>query len=164
MNENTALTHTRTHGHTSDHSRRLIIFTRYPVPGSTKTRLIPALGPEGAAELQREMTEHTVESVSSLLDNGIQIQILFEGGDALSISNWLGDKIPIIPQGEGDLGDRMRRAFARSFDAGVERVVIIGTDCPSLGADDVTEAFDLLEDNTLALGPATDGGRGTRRG
>jgi rSAM/selenodomain-associated transferase 2/rSAM/selenodomain-associated transferase 1 len=137
---------------------RLIIFTRYPLPGTTKTRLIPTLGPDGAAELQREMTEHTVESVRSLGGQGVQIKILFEGGDAEAMSNWLGDEIPIVPQGEGGLGDRMRRAFNRSFDAGMERAVIIGTDCPSLRADDVAEAFDLLEDNTLALGPATDGG------
>jgi glycosyltransferase A (GT-A) superfamily protein (DUF2064 family) len=44
----------------SDGPERLIVFTRYPEPGTTQTRLIPVLGPEGAAELQRRMTHQTV--------------------------------------------------------------------------------------------------------
>ncbi|MEJ2168327.1 MAG: hypothetical protein P8X90_22650 [Desulfobacterales bacterium] len=49
----------------TEHRReRLIIFSRYPEPGTTKTRLIPALGAEGAADLQRRMTEHIVAELS----------------------------------------------------------------------------------------------------
>ena len=44
----------------------LIIFSRYPEPGKTKTRMIPALGAEGAAELQKKMTEHTVKTAIAL--------------------------------------------------------------------------------------------------
>ena len=139
-------------------TRRLIIFTRYPVPGRTKTRLIPALGPEGAADLQRQMTEHTLSVVGPLISEGIQLQVRYEGGEESDMKKWLGEVLSFVPQGEGDLGDRMRRAFGDSFNEGFEKAVIVGTDCPSLGADDVAEALDLLEENTLVLGPAVDGG------
>ena len=139
-------------------TRRLIIFTRYPVPGRTKTRLIPALGPEGAADLQRQMTEHTLSVVGPLISEGIQLQVRYEGGEESDMKKWLGEVLSFVPQGEGDLGDCMRRAFGDSFKEGFEKAVIVGTDCPSLGADDVAEALDLLEENTLVLGPAVDGG------
>ncbi|MCJ7501285.1 TIGR04282 family arsenosugar biosynthesis glycosyltransferase, partial [bacterium] len=136
----------------------LIVFTRYPTPGLTKTRLIPALGPEGAADLQRQMTEHTLSVVGPLISEGIQLQVRYEGGEESDMKKWLGEVLSFVPQGEGDLGDCMRRAFGDSFKEGFEKAVIVGTDCPSLGADDVAEALDLLEENTLVLGPAVDGG------
>jgi rSAM/selenodomain-associated transferase 2/rSAM/selenodomain-associated transferase 1 len=138
--------------------KRLIIYTRYPIPGLTKTRLIPALGEEGAADLQRQMTEHTMETVRPLTGEQVELQVRFEGGDPGSTVQWLGEDLLFTSQGEGDLGERMRRAFTESFQEGLEKVVIIGTDCPSLGAEDVEEAFDLLMDNALVLGPASDGG------
>jgi len=136
----------------------LIIFTRYPIPGLTKTRLIPALGAEGASDLQRQMTERTVASTLAMADTGVRIQIRFEGSDRRQMAAWLGEDHVYEPQGEGDLGERMKRAFTDVFREGVERAVVIGTDCPSLGSKDIFEAFDLLENNTLVLGPATDGG------
>ena len=139
-------------------ARRLIVFTRYPIPGSTKTRLIPALGAEGAADLQRQMTEHTLESVRPLAEEGIGVRVLFDGGEAGEMTQWLGEELDLAPQGEGDLGDRMNNAFTGSFQEGFEKVVVIGTDCPSLDSESVMEAFDLLNENTLVLGPATDGG------
>jgi len=139
-------------------TRRLILFTRYPVPGSTKTRLIPALGPEGAADLQRQMTEHTMKTGRSVAGEQVELQVRFEGADPGSMVQWLGEDLLYAPQGEGDLGERMRRAFNSSFGEGFEKVLVAGTDCPSMGPGDVLEAFDLLENNPLVLGPATDGG------
>jgi len=137
---------------------RLIIFTRYPVPGRTKTRLIPALGAEGAADLQRQMTEHTLESVRPLAEGDVELEVRFADSEQASITEWLGDDLLYTSQGEGDLGDRMRRAFTSSFNEKVEKAVVIGTDCPSLDSKSVLEALYLLEENTLVLGPATDGG------
>jgi rSAM/selenodomain-associated transferase 2/rSAM/selenodomain-associated transferase 1 len=136
----------------------LIIFTRYPTPGTTKTRLIPALGPEGAAELQRKMTEHTLASLSPLQEAGVEIEVRYEGGDEVAMTEWLGDDLLFTPQGAGDLGQRMERAFREAFTAGVHKTVIVGSDCPGLDAPDVREALALLDDNPVVLGPATDGG------
>ena len=60
----------------------LIVFTRYPEPGKTKTRLIPLLGAEGAADLQRKMTEHTLLQVKRLSTRSeLSVDIRYEGGD-----------------------------------------------------------------------------------
>jgi len=158
MNEDNPHAHMRTHPNTGGPLRLLIVFTRYPTPGSTKTRLIPALGEEGAADVQRQMTEHIMETVRPLTGEQVELRVRFEGGDPGSMVQWLGEDLLYTSQGEGDLGERMRRAFTESFQERLERVVIIGTDCPSLGAEDIEEAFDLLTENALVLGPASDGG------
>ena len=140
---------------------RLIIFTRYPQPGKTKTRLIPALGADAAAGLQRQMTEHTLEQVESLtLTMPVAVEIWFANREDEShlMQDWLGSRWQYNPQGAGDLGDRMAQAFASAFATGAATAVTIGTDCPGLNAALMAEAFQALQDHDLVLGTATDGG------
>lgn len=136
-------------------TERLILFSRYPEPGKTKTRLIPCLGAEGAAGLQRQMTEHALSRVLALArDRQLEVEVRFEGGSEAVMAAWLGPGIKFRPQGEGDLGARMERAFAGAFQTGVDRAVIIGTDCPGITSSIIRTAFDLLERFDLVLGPA----------
>jgi len=137
----------------------LIIFTRYPEPGRTKTRLIPALGPEGAAQVQRQMTEHTLRQVRGLQQRrSIQVTWQFSGGDRPAMATWLGPEWDYQPQAVGDLGDRLIAAMEAAFQAGAARLVIIGIDCPGLNTDRLEQAFMALEQADGVLGPATDGG------
>jgi len=143
----------------------LIVFTRYPEVGKTKTRLIPALGAEGAAALQRQMTEFTLKQVESLvqrqqdsLNPPLSVEIRFAGGDRTLMQDWLGSRWSYQPQALGDLGERMRQAFQSAFEAGSKRVVTIGIDCPELDAATLAQAFQALQKHDLVLGPATDGG------
>jgi rSAM/selenodomain-associated transferase 2/rSAM/selenodomain-associated transferase 1 len=138
---------------------RLIIFARYPEPGKTKTRLIPALGPKGAADLHRRMSEHTMAWARRLKDtSGLSLEVRYVGGDEHQIKQWLGLDIPCFHQGDGNLGGRMGRAFQETFQAGMNRVIIVGTDCPHLTDDLVQGAFKVLNHDDLVLGPAKDGG------
>ena len=138
---------------------RVIIFTRYPEPGKTKTRLIPALGPEGAARIQRRMTERVVQMLRSLVPlRPVGMEIHFEGGGAALMAQWLGRDLLFCEQIPADLGTRLQGAFARGFGQGVRRVVIIGSDCPDLDQNIVNMALDGLKDVDLVLGPAYDGG------
>jgi rSAM/selenodomain-associated transferase 1 len=140
-------------------SECLIIFTRYPQPGKTKTRMIPLLGPEGAANLQRQMTESTINQVKKLKINySLSVEVYFAGGDLQLMESWLGYDINYRPQSEGDLGMRMASAFADSFATGMTEVIIIGTDCPDLNTEIIVKGFQLLKQNDLVLGPAQDGG------
>jgi hypothetical protein len=140
-------------------TEHLIIFTRYPVPGKTKRRLIPALGPEGAAHLQREMTLHTLAWAKELIGRpGGCVEVRFAGGDESLMRECFGSEFPYRPQGDGDLGRRMGRAFCDAFRSGAARTVIVGSDCPQLCAEMVRTAFDRLAEHDLVLGPATDGG------
>jgi hypothetical protein len=139
--------------------QRLIIFTRYPEPGKTKTRLIPVLGSVGAANLQRQMTEHTILQVKQLQKAiDISVEIWFSDGDLQLMQKWLGSDLVYQPQGEGDLGLRMARSLLQAFQSGAEKAIIIGTDCPGLNPEILATAFDKLRTFDLVLGPALDGG------
>ncbi|MEI3648938.1 MAG: TIGR04282 family arsenosugar biosynthesis glycosyltransferase [Dolichospermum lemmermannii FEM_B0920] len=139
--------------------QHLIIFTRYPEPGKTKTRLIPALGDVGAANLQKQMTEDTISQVKELQKmSKTSVEIRFTGGDLQVMLNWLGNDLLYQFQGEGDLGKRMERSLINAFNQEAERVIIIGTDCPDLNSQILTTAFEQLEVFNLVLGPALDGG------
>lgn len=138
---------------------RLVIFTRYPVAGETKTRLVPTLGPSGAAELQREMTEHVLaEATGYAVSRRTSVEVRFAGGDVGRMARWLGWRTICRPQGDGDLGERIARAFGDTFRRGARSVVVVGADCPELDAARMGEAFDALARADLVLGPAADGG------
>lgn len=142
----------------------LIIFTRYPQPGKAKTRLIPALGAEGAAALQRQMTQHTLAQVEALRAIApVSVEIWYADGadeqqQAQQLESWLGQQWVYRPQLGDDLGERLIYATQAAFEAGMQQVVTIGTDCPDLNAAQLQQAFQLLDQHDLVLGPATDGG------
>jgi rSAM/selenodomain-associated transferase 1 len=139
--------------------QHLIIFTRYPEPGKTKTRLIPALGSEGAAHLQRQMTEYTVFQAQELQKlTPLTFEVRFAGGNLQLMQDWLGFALNYQSQGEGDLGERMTRSLFDAFQRSAEQVIIIGTDCPGVNSQLLATAFEQLHSFDLVVGPAIDGG------
>lgn len=137
----------------------LIIFTRYPEPGKTKTRLIPVLGEDGAATLQRQMTEQKLAEVNKLQAfYSLSVEVYFTGGNEQLMQEWLGSNLVYRRQSEGDIGCRMASALQSSFEAGMDNVVLIGIDCPDLNAQIMAQAFQALRQHDLVLGPAADGG------
>ena len=140
-----------------DARERLAVFARFPEAGRAKTRLIPALGPEGAARLHEDMVRQTLRTADDLQKAGpLSVEVWFAGGDADRFARLFGSR-SYRPQAEGDLGDRMSSAF-RDMLAEASRAIIVGTDCPALDATILAEAFDALRTRDLVLGPATDGG------
>lgn len=143
----------------SANSDRLILFTRYPVAGEVKTRLIPALGPGGSCELHRKMTEHTVQQIRIFSAACPEVfEVRYQGGNEALMKQWLGSDLFFASQGNGDLGLRLERAFQETFQSGAKRVVTVGSDCPGLTPEILRQAFDGLVDHDLVLGPARDGG------
>jgi len=137
----------------------LIIYSRYPEAGKTKTRMIPALGAAGAAELQRQMSEHTLNTARQLQEKRkINLEVHFAGGNEQLMSAWLGEDLDYIAQVDGDLGDKMNSSFSRAFNTSSQRVVTIGIDCPDINVNILDRAFNLLEKQDLVLGVASDGG------
>lgn len=128
---------------------RLVIFTRYPEPGRAKTRLIPALGAEGAAVLHRRLTERTIAAARA---SRLAIEVRTTGASIAAFSAWLGDDISFVDQGEGDLGERLNRAASPS------PVLFIGSDLPDLTAGHLVDAAARLASNRVVVGPAEDGG------
>jgi uncharacterized protein len=137
----------------------LIIFTRYPEPGKVKTRLIPALGADGAMALHQRMAAHTLAQARAFrAQQPCQIEVWFVGGNTALMQAWLGEDVTFQPQPEGDLGDRMRLAFQAAFRKGYTAVTLVGTDCPELSALLIQQSFEALQHQALTLGPAADGG------
>ena len=139
--------------------QRAIVFTRYPQPGKTKTRLIPALGAGGAAELQRQMTEHTLARLVPLRQKEtVSVEVRFTGGSRRQMQRWLGRDLSYFNQGSGDLGARLARAFKRAFDGGIQGAIAVGIDCPGIETATIERAFAALQERDIVLGPAADGG------
>jgi rSAM/selenodomain-associated transferase 1 len=132
------------------------ILARAPIPGAAKTRLIPALGAEGAARLQRWMLQRTV-AMALVADVG-PVSLWCAGDPAhpdFAVCRAFG-RVDLQPQPEGDLGERMLAAIASSSTpAGT---LVIGTDCPALGAAQLRESARALGDHDAVVIPAEDGG------
>ncbi|MDT8389944.1 MAG: TIGR04283 family arsenosugar biosynthesis glycosyltransferase [Lentisphaeria bacterium] len=138
---------------------RIIFFTRFPVPGQAKTRMIPALGPAGAARLHRRLAERAVAVArQSCLPHGVDATVCFTGGSRRDFRAWLGTGPRFRKQRSGDLGERMRQAIAQALADGAAHVLVAGTDVPGISADTLRQAFGRLADHDVVLGPAGDGG------
>jgi rSAM/selenodomain-associated transferase 1 len=140
-----------------------VIFARTPRAGRVKTRLIPAIGAEGAARLHAAFVRDVVArfGVGRGRGRGRRFageSLLAHEGPASAFQRSLG--IPLVRQRGADLGARMEAAFADAAEAGVGRTLIIGTDSPDLPERRITEAFALLGRPAVdvVLGPAVDGG------
>lgn len=142
-----------------DRHDRLILFGRYPEPGRVKTRLIGALGPAGAADLQRRLTERALTEVRRAARRaGASVEFRYAGGNRRRMRRWLGTDLRLVPQGGGDLGERMRRAINTAIAEGAPRALLLGTDVPGVTADHLTRALNVLTQRDVVLGPSTDGG------
>jgi rSAM/selenodomain-associated transferase 1 len=130
---------------------RIVVFAKQPVPGRVKTRLIPALGAEGAAKTARRMLDWTVREA---LATGLPVELC---GDP-DASAWFTPKpgLGLGAQGEGDLGARLSRAARRVLEA--EPVLLVGSDCPELGRARLASAAQTLEEHDAVIHPALDGG------
>ena len=134
----------------------LVIFAKAPQPGAAKTRLIPALGAEGAADLARRMLVHTLQQALAAGTGPVELCMSPAPGHA----DWQGVALPAglicTAQGDGDLGQRMARAVARVTAQGP--VLLFGTDCPALTAHHIAEAGRQLALHDAVLIRVADGG------
>ena len=129
----------------------LIIFARKPEKGKVKTRLAAGIGAQNALKIYILLLQHT-KGISEHLACDKFVFVTAHNNDDF----WSGFNIEL--QQEGDLGERMRQAFALLFRQKYERIIIIGSDCPGLTSLHIEEAFTCLEQNDIVLGPTLDGG------
>ena len=142
----------------------LLIFARLPKAGANKTRLIPALGAENATLVYRQLVDRTLSQARQLANEqcprelGCQATVCVTGGSACDVRAAFGDDLTYWEQEGSSLGDRLQHATKSAFESGAKRVVVIGTDCPSLTSSDLRTAFEQLEAHDIVIGPAQDGG------
>ncbi len=136
---------------------RIIIMTKAAQAGFTKTRLIPALGKQGAANLAKRMLMHTLNQSLEANVGPIEICVTPPPADAIWHDFTISDELEYSDQGKGDLGERLSRVTQRVIDKG-ESVLLIGTDCTQLTATHLQQAKESLRYFDSILIPATDGG------
>ncbi|MGB5286129.1 MAG: TIGR04282 family arsenosugar biosynthesis glycosyltransferase [Polyangiales bacterium] len=137
---------------------QLAVFVRPPTSGTVKTRLAMRFGEAGAAQLYQAFVEDTVALCARVRAAGRVDLALWAAGPDPIVSEWaerLGTSPRIQP--EGDLGVRLSAAFDEGLRR-YERVVVIGSDMPTLPIELIGAAFESLEESSLMLGPAHDGG------
>ena len=138
-------------------NERLIVFTRAPELGQCKKRLASTIGDEAALEAHRDLATALLKRVQA-----------FPGAKEIcathmtaEIERWASDfGFELSLQVQGDLGSRMFAALEKAVFNGAERTVLIGTDCPDIDLRYVLDAFSVLHESELVLGPAEDGGYG----
>ena len=138
-------------------SRRLLIFGRLPEAGVTKTRLIPALGDQGAARLYQAFLDDTIEAAAGLDFTTTELWVPPREGAEEALTRRYPD-IPLRWQRGEDLGARMSNAFEVAFSEGVDYALITGSDHPTLPADYLARGLAALIAAHLVLGPSADGG------
>jgi rSAM/selenodomain-associated transferase 1 len=136
----------------------LAVLAKAPIPGYAKVRLVPLLGPQGAAELHAVLLERTLRIAGSAGFDPVAVWCAPDRRHPSFEALRAGPPLELRDQPQGDLGARMLAAFELHLGAG-QPVVLIGTDCPELGPDHLRAARAALASGAdVALLPAADGG------
>lgn len=145
---------------------QLVVMARGPSPGRCKRRLAMGLGITAAAAVHDRLCNHTLAVVAGAqLPTGAETVLAVQGMGQRAARRWAwprwakaGPDLRIVEQGKGTLGVLMQRQLMRARREGAGRVVLIGSDLPTLESGDLGAAFQALEGSPLVLGPAGDGG------
>ena len=129
----------------------LLIMARAPELGKVKTRLAKTLGEQRALEVYVKLLEHTLNHAK---ESGYDSCVYVDGDPTYFKHREWNTEVQAI----GDLGEKMKDAFSRSFALGFTKVVMIGTDCYEINSESISIAFGALSSCDVVLGPALDGG------
>lgn len=136
--------------------RALIVVGKAPVAGRAKTRLVPPLTFEVAAALYRGFLLDTVALGLSL--GWERVSVVHPRGAGPTLRELLADEVHLLEQRNDGLGAALAYAFQRHLEEGFDRVVLIGSDNPTLPAQQIQQACEALDTRDLAVGPCIDGG------
>jgi len=137
---------------------RVAVFAKAPVPGEVKTRLVPALGEQGAAALHQALVTCAIETAVGAGIGPVELWCAPDADHPFFAECGRRYGVTLMHQGGGDLGGRMQRAFeALLRESG--RALLVGSDIPAMTPDYLRAAdAALAEGYDAVLGPAEDGG------
>ena len=137
-------------------SKALIVFAKAPAEGKVKTRLARSLGDDFATWFCKKCVANLLNEFQKL---SYDIDVYFFSDKGRLQTNNL-EKMNFIyrKQNGNDLGERMRNSFAEVLNGGSRKAIIIGTDIPDISCKIIEEAFNLLDESDIVLGPSIDGG------
>ena len=134
--------------------KKIVVFVKNAVPGKVKTRLAKTIGDKEALDVYLRLLEITKREVLKV-DANKEVWYAWDiGKDDIWEEELFSKKIQI----DGDLGEKMKHAFADCFKNGCNKMVLIGSDCPTLTSKIMEEAFAKLDENDVVFGPSEDGG------
>lgn len=136
---------------------RIVIFAKAPLAGLAKTRLIPALGEQCAANLAKQLLIHSVEQALAADVGTVELCVTPSKQHSVWDEMQLSKKLQWSNQGAGDLGDRLARAALQGIANG-DAVLLMGADCPDLTAERIAAAAHALSRYDSCLVPVSDGG------
>jgi len=132
------------------------ILAKAPLAGFAKTRLIPHLGAEGAAALQRWLLQRTLTTALTADIGPVTLWCTPDAGHPdFAMCRTFGP-LALRQQPDGDLGKRMQAAIAGSDT--LAGTLVVGTDCPVLAPGLLRQAASVLADHDATVVPAEDGG------
>ena len=135
----------------------LTVFAKQPMPNRVKTRLVPPLSPEQAATLYTAFLTDWCEALTELAD--VDIVIAYTPREAQpDLQALIGDNATYIPQTGDDLGERLVFATRWAAEQGYTKILIVGSDSPTLPISYISEAITLLDTRDIVIGPSVDGG------
>ena len=135
----------------------VIVFAKNPIPNQVKTRLVPPLSPEQAATLYTAFLTDWCEALAELSD--VDLVIAYTPKDAHpDLQALIGDDAIYIPQIGAGLGERLTSATEWAVEHGWTKILLVGSDSPTLPISYISEALTLLDSRNIVIGPSTDGG------
>ena len=135
----------------------VIVFAKNPVPNQVKTRLVPTLSPEQAATLYTAFVTDWCEILAKLPD--VDLIVAYTPTAAQSdLQALIGDDAIYIPQIGVDLGERLASATQWAAEHKYTKILLVGSDSPTLPISYISKALTLLDSRDIVLGPSTDGG------
>lgn len=147
-------------------SEAVVVFGKTAEPGAVKTRLSPPLTPAKAAEFYRAFARDVMVTVERYCSRRAEA-----GADIAAVLAWDGEPsdrlattarqrlgFEVVGQGTGDLGERLRRTVRMLRERGVEKVLVVGTDSPTLSVEHLDTARLSLRGADVVFGPSFDGG------
>ncbi|MFG3817266.1 TIGR04283 family arsenosugar biosynthesis glycosyltransferase [Limnothrix redekei] len=139
----------------------IALFVKAPELGQVKSRLAKTIGADFATEFYRSMGRDWFDRLIAFTDcQQADIRVFYAPDSGRStVRDWLGcNDRQLAAQGDGDLGDRMARAFTTCFGQGSDRVLLVGSDSPDLPDEILTQAAEALIATGAAICPTEDGG------
>jgi len=135
----------------------LIIFVKIPIPGQVKTRLQPHISLEESAKLYTAFLKDLDHKFYDQNDFLCWYAVSPENFNENILSRIIHLDNYFLQEGQ-DLGERIENAFQTLFRKGYEKIVLIGSDLPTISIDIISQALQGLETNDCVIGPSKDGG------
>ena len=135
----------------------VIVFAKNPVPNQVKTRLVPSISAEQAAALYTAFLTDWCETLGKLAE--VDLVITYTPPDAQTdLQALIGDGAIYIPQSGAGLGERLTSATQWAEKHGYTKILLVGSDSPTLPISYISQALTLLDSRDIVIGPSTDGG------